>query len=233
VSQSSWVVAIDGPGSSGKGTLGILLADMLNCLFVDTGAMYRALAVQALEQGIDLEDKECLGTLAERSEIRFIKSSPGDTWPYRIHIDDLDVTDKIRTPSIDMTSSRISAYPQVHDIMVRKQRLMAQEGGVVMEGRDIGTVVLPDADMKFFLTASTQERARRRHLQMQNWGRSVDLDHLEQQLSQRDRADSQRKVAPLRRAEDAIVIDTTDLSIAQALEEMLGHLSRRLGWKRK
>ena len=222
--KSSLVVAIDGPGSSGKGTLGKLLAEKLGCTFIDTGAMYRALAVEALRRGLSPQDEQPLEQLARRSEIRFSRSPEGDTWPSRITIDDRDVTEQIRTPRIDMASSRISAYPVVHRIMVEKQQELAREGGVVMEGRDIGTVVLPDADVKFFLTASAKERARRRYRQMQGWGRETDLEKLEEQLSRRDKNDSRRQVAPLRRAEDAVVIDTTELSIEQVLERMLQHL---------
>lgn len=229
MSHARPVVAIDGPGSSGKGTVGVLLAEKLDSLFVDTGAMYRALAVRALRLGEDLEDQDRLATLARRCRIRFDKPQAGDAWGYRVIIDDHDVTEEIRTPAIDMASSRISAYSQVHAIMVEKQRHLAREGGVIMEGRDIGTVVLPDADIKFFLTASAQVRAQRRHLQMKNWGRELDRHQLEEQLRQRDAADSQREVAPLRQAPDAIVVDTTDLSIAQVLETMLIHLQKKLG----
>jgi len=224
VKASSLVVAIDGPGSSGKGTLGMLLAEKLGCIFVDTGAMYRALAVEGLRRGLSSEDEKPLEELARRSEIIFSRSPDGDSWPYRIKINGRDVTDQIRTPQIDMASSRISAYPVVHQIMVEKQRGLARQGSVVMEGRDIGTVVLPDADVKFFLTASVKERARRRYRQMQEWGRQVDLRKLEEQLSQRDENDSRRDVAPLRQAEDAVVIDTTELSIEQVLERMLQNL---------
>lgn len=204
----------------------MLLAEKLGCTFVDTGAMYRALAVQALQLGLSLEDEKRLGELARNSEIRFVQSPEENTWPYRITIDDRDVTAEIRTTRIDMASSRISAYRHVHAIMVQKQRDMARQGGVVMEGRDIGTVVLPDADVKFFLTASVRERARRRYRQMQGWGRQADLEKLEEQLSRRDQNDSQRRVAPLRRAEDAVIIDTTELSIEQTLEQMLAQFSR-------
>jgi len=224
VNASSIVVAIDGPGSSGKGTLGMLLAGRLGCLFVDTGAMYRALAVEALHRGLSPEDEKPLEELARRSEILFQPPPAGDSWPFRITIDSRDVTEQIRTPRIDMASSRISAYPIVHRIMVEKQRELARQGGVVMEGRDIGTVVLPDADVKFFLTASVRERARRRHRQMQGWGREADIRQLEEQLTRRDENDSRRDVAPLRRAEDAVVIDTTELSIDQVLDRMLRQL---------
>jgi cytidylate kinase len=220
------VVAIDGPGSSGKGTLGKLLAEKMDYIFVDTGAMYRALAVRAQQLDLDAGEEERLGALARKAEVIFRKPPPGDRWPFRIHIDGHDVTSEIRTPSIDMASSRISAYREVHEAMVEKQRELARSGGVVMEGRDIGTVVAPDADIKFYLTASVEERARRRYRQMQGWGREADLKDLEEQLRQRDRADSQRDVAPLKPAEDAIVIDTTSLSIEQVLEEMTSHVSQ-------
>lgn len=223
------VVAIDGPASSGKGTVGMLLAEKLDCLFVDTGAMYRALAVRAQKLGVDLDDAVCLERLARDSQFRFFTSQTEGKWGYRVLIDGLDVTEEIRTPQIDMASSLISAYPGVHAALVDKQRELARAGGVVMEGRDIGTVVLPDADIKFYLTASVDERAKRRYLQMKSWGRKVDKGQLKKQLRQRDRADSQRDVAPLRQAADAVLIDTTDLSIDEVLERMQAELRRKLG----
>lgn len=223
------VVAIDGPASSGKGTIGRLLAENLGCLFVDTGAMYRALALRARKLDVNLDDQEGLERLARSSQFRFLKPKARSTWGYRVIIDGQDVTEEIRTPQIDMASSRISAYPGVHSALVDKQRELARMGGVVMEGRDIGTVVLPDADIKFYLTASVEERARRRHEQMKGWGRTANRGQLEKQLRERDRADSQRDVAPLRQAANAIVIDTTNLSIEQVLEEILVALKQKFG----
>jgi len=225
------VVAIDGPASSGKGTVGMLLAERLRCPFVDTGAMYRALAVRARELRIDLRDQGRLERLTRECQFRFLQPESQDRWGYRMFIDDRNVTEKIRTPEIDMDSSRISAYPGVHAAMVEKQRDLAKAGGVVMEGRDIGTVVLPDADVKFYLTASVKERAKRRYLQMKSWGREVDRRKLENQLRRRDRADSQREVAPLCRADDAVVVDTTNLSIEQVLQKIVAELERTLGPK--
>ena len=229
MSRSRPVVAIDGPASSGKGTVGMLLAQKLGCLFVDTGAMYRALAFRAQKLGLNLDDRDSLERLARECHIRFFKPETQGKWGYRVFIDGQDVTEEIRTPQIDMASSRISAYHGVHAAMVQKQRDLARVSGVVMEGRDIGTVVFPDADIKFYLTASVQERARRRHLQMKSWGREVSKQQLENQLRRRDRADSQRAVAPLCQAADAMVIDTTGLSIEQVLEEILTKLRRILG----
>ena len=222
-------VAIDGPASSGKGTVGLLLAERLNCIFVDTGAMYRAVAVRAQKLGLNLDDQDGLERLARNSQFSFVKPKPGAKWGYRVLIDGQDVTEEIRTPQVDMASSKISAYPGVHSALVQKQRELARAGGVVMEGRDIGTVVLPDADMKFYLTATVEERSRRRHLQMRSWGRTEDRQQLENQLRQRDRADSQRDVAPLCQATDAIVIDTTDMSIEEVLKEILRQLRRKFG----
>lgn len=229
MSRSQPIVAIDGPASSGKGTIGMLLAEELGCPFVDTGAMYRALAVHAQKLGVNLSDQLRLEDLARESQFLFQKQDGQSRWAYRVFIDGQDVTEEIRTPEIDMASSLISAYSGVHAAMVKKQRAMARASGVVMEGRDIGTVVLPDADIKFYLTASVQERARRRHLQMQSWGRTVDRGQLEEQLRRRDRSDSLRKVAPLSQAADAIVIDTTNLSIEKVLEEILNKLRGTLG----
>lgn len=229
MSRSQPTVAIDGPASSGKGTIGMLLAEELGCPFVDTGAMYRALTVHAQKLGVDLGDQVRLERLAREGQFLFQKQDDQSSWAYRVFINGQDVTEEIRTPEIDMASSRISAYPGVHAAMVEKQRAMARVSGVVMEGRDIGTVVLPDADIKFYLTASVQERARRRHLQMQSWGRTVDRRQLEKQLCRRDRSDSQREVAPLSQAADAIVIDTTSLPIEEVIEEILTRLRGTLG----
>ena len=224
MSHSRLIVAIDGPASSGKGTVGMLLAETLGCLFVDTGAMYRALAVLAKQNGVHVEDQNGLGCLAQECQIRFLKTDSQDKWGYRVLIDEQDVTEEIRTPQIDMASSQISAYPNVHASMVEKQRGLASVNGVVMEGRDIGTVVLPDADVKFYITAAVHERAKRRYLQMKSWGGDVNMEQLESQMLQRDRDDSHREVAPLRQAENAIVIDTTKLSIEEVLKEVLDKL---------
>lgn len=229
MSRSQLVVAIDGPASGGKGTVGMLLAEKLSCHFVDTGAMYRALAVRAQSLGVKLSDQDGLERLARECQIHFLKPMTQGKWGYRVCIDGQDVTEEIRTPQIDMASSCISAYPGVHAVMVEKQRDLARTSEVVMEGRDIGTVVLPEADIKFYLTASVQERARRRHLQMKSWGQEVNRQQLENQLRQRDLDDSQRDVAPLCPATDAIVIDTTKLSIEQVLEEILAKLRETLG----
>jgi cytidylate kinase len=191
--------------------------------------MYRALAVHAQKLGVDMGDQVHLESLAREGQFLFQKQDNQSRWAYRLFINGQDVTEEIRTPEIDMASSRISAYQGVHAAMVEKQRAMAQVSGVVMEGRDIGTVVLPDADIKFYLTASVQERARRRHLQMQSWGRTVDRRQLEKQLRRRDRSDSLREVAPLSQAADAIVIDTTNLPIEEVLEEILTKLRGTLG----
>ena len=229
MSRSQPVVAIDGPGSGGKGTVGTLLAEQLGCLFVDTGSMYRALTVRAIQLQLDLEDQDRLGRLAIECRITFRRPDEGDSWAYRVDIDGRDVTEQIRTPQIDMASSKISAYAGVHEAMVQKQRQLALADGVVMEGRDIGTVVLPGADIKFYLTASVEERARRRYLQMKNWGREVNREELEDMLRKRDRDDSSRDVAPLCQAKDAIVIDTTDLTVKQVLEEILARIEQKLG----
>jgi len=214
-------IAIDGPAGSGKGTIGFLLAERLGYFFVDTGAMYRALAWAALQAGISVGQEKELTKLAEQADINFMKTSGGDQQVYRVLINGRDVTDKIRSPEIDRNSSAISRYPGVRQAMVDLQRKLAEEGGIVMEGRDIGTVVLPNADIKFFVTASVEERARRRYTQRIKRGYNANYHDLIDELDKRDKDDSERVVGPLRMAKDAIVIDTTAMSVEQTIDKLL------------
>ena len=205
-------IVIDGPAGSGKSTVSRLLADRLGLTYVDTGAMYRAVALAAHERGVDPADDEGLAELCKIIRIEFRRN--------RLFMDGRDVSDLIRSSLMDRLSSTVSARPSVREAMVGLQRRTAEGGGVVMEGRDIGTVVLPDADVKFFLTANPQVRGMRRYQERVGKGESADLDKVVAEIERRDKNDSERELSPLKPAKDAIIIDTTDLSIPDVVEEM-------------
>ena len=211
------IIAIDGPSGVGKSTLSKLLAREVGYLHLDTGAMYRAVALAARRRGVDPDDGEALGRLAGAVVIDFARDAGGD----RVLLDGEDVSAAIRTPEISMLTARVAACPGVREAMVKRQRELGAAGGVVLEGRDIGTVVFPRAEVKLFLTASAAERGRRRFLELQAKGMSVDLARTVAEVEARDAADSVRAHSPLRRADDAVVIDTTALGIDQVLAEML------------
>lgn len=211
------IIAIDGPSGAGKSTLSRLLAQALGYVHLDTGAMYRAVALAAERQGVDPTDEEALGRLCRAVEIRFVREGEGE----RVLLNGEDVSEAIRTPAVSLLTSRISACPAVREALVRMQRELGAGGGVVLEGRDIGTVVFPGADVKFFLLATAEERGRRRFEELRAKGLSVDLQQTIAEVEARDRADSSRRHAPLEQAADAVPIDSTALSIDQVLAEML------------
>jgi cytidylate kinase len=211
------IVAIDGPSGVGKSTLSKLLAHELGFINLDTGAMYRAVALAAARRGIDPADMAALGALAEEVVIDFARDAGSE----RVLLDGEDVSAAIRTPEISLLTSQVSACPAVRDALVRRQRQLGAQGGVVLEGRDIGTVVFPDAEVKFFMVANAEERGRRRFLELQMKGATVDLARTIAEVEARDSADSSRSHSPLRRAEDAVTIDTSVLSIEQVLAEMI------------
>lgn len=211
-------LAIDGPAGAGKSTVAKLVAGKLGLMYIDTGAMYRALTWKALKQGIELTDEAGLTELAYTTDIRLSHSPAG---PQRVLCDNHDVTEEIRLPAISGTVSQVSSYPGVRQRMVELQQKIAAGSGVVMDGRDIGTHVLPGARYKFFLSASLAERARRRWLELQNAGKNIDYRELEAQISERDRQDENRAAAPLTVAPDAVFIDTGELSIEQVVDKIL------------
>ncbi len=221
------VIAIDGPAASGKGTVAVRLAEALGYLYVDTGAMYRAVAWQALQENISWEDGDALGELAERLDIQFVRKVINGVPHYRVLVNGQDATEAVRSPEVGRGSSIVAQHPAVRRALVAKQRALAKIGGVVMEGRDIATVVLPDADVKFFITASLSERARRRYEQYRARGVEVDLAAIQAELAERDRRDSQRKVAPMRIAKDAIVVDTTNLSVEETVAAVVNLVRAR------
>ena len=211
------IIAIDGPSGVGKSTLSQKLAAELDYLNIDTGAMYRSVAVLVKEQQIDPQDSERLETLCRHLTIHFVRGSDGE----RVFANNIDVTTAIRTPEITQLTPQVAEQPVVREALVRIQREMGKDGGVVLEGRDIGTVVFPHADIKFFLVASAEERGKRRYEELRQKGLAVDLEQTIAAIQARDTADSGRTLSPLKQAEDAVVIDTTHLSIDGVLDEML------------
>ncbi len=210
-------VAIDGPASSGKSTVAKIIAKRFGYVYCDTGAMYRSVTWAALENGIDVSDTKQVIDLARRIKITFEPGQPDQ----RVFVDGHEVTKDIRTEKIAANVSAIAAIPEVRAQMVEQQRQIAQAGGIVMDGRDIGTTVLPDAQVKVFLVASAHERARRRYEEnLQKGLATQSLDELEAAIKLRDQKDSTRKVSPLTQAKDAILIDTTSLTIDQVVDEI-------------
>ena len=215
-------IALDGPAASGKSTIGGLLAAKLGCLYLDTGVMYRAVTWAALDRGIAIGDEAAVSALAQELRIEITPPTVDDGRQYTVRADGQDVTWEIRALEVNQNVSPVSAYRGVRTAMTNQQRRIALQGPVVMVGRDIGTVVLPEAELKVYLDASPRERARRRHVEDLARGLESNYDDLLRQMERRDLIDSTRAVAPLRPADDAIVVDTTELSV----EEVLCRLER-------
>jgi cytidylate kinase len=220
-SQLPSIVAIDGPAASGKSTIGLRLAKALGYLFFDTGVMYRAITWLALERGIDIYDKAAVTALAEEAQIDVAPASKSDGRVCDVLINGQDVTWEIRRRKVDENVSIISAYPGVRQIMSQQQRRIGQRGNIVMVGRDIGTVVLPDADLKIYLDATAEERAKRRFDELRARGSKANYDEILERVIERDRIDSTRDVAPLRAAEDAVVLDSDKLTADEVFEQVL------------
>lgn len=221
-------IALDGPAASGKSTVGQMLAEELGFLFFDTGVMYRAITLAALEAGVSITDEAACTQLAEHIQIDVRPPSKEDGRTNDILIDGADKTWEIRTPQVDANVSVVSAYPGVRTALTKKQREIGQRGEVVMVGRDIGTVVMPDAPLKIFLDASAEERARRRYQERLDRGEPADYEQVLEIVRQRDQIDSTRDVAPLRAAQDAEVIDSDLISATQVFEKIMA-LAREKG----
>jgi len=218
------IIAIDGPSGAGKGTIARTIAERLKYRHVDTGAMYRAVGWKALHDRIPLDDEPAVTALAERSNI-VVENS-------RASIDGHDVTQEIRTPEIDKAASSVARMPRVREVLVGRQRRMAAEGGIVMEGRDIGTVVFPSADLKIYLDASAEERARRRMNDPAHSGGQAGQAAVAASIEARDRSDTTRTASPLMIASDAVLIDTTDMPISDVVERVMTLVDAKIGTQR-
>jgi cytidylate kinase len=216
------IIAIDGPSGAGKSTTARRLAERLGYVYIDTGAMYRAVGWKAVQEKIDPADEEMLADLCRRTEVS-ISRSDGEP---KISVDGRDVSGEIRTPEMGMMASAVSRSASVRARLLTLQRELGKSGGVVMDGRDIGTVVFPDADVKFFLDANADERGLRRYRELKAKGADVDPERITREIRDRDRQDSGRSLAPLRRADDALLIDSSSLDINEVLERMLSEIEK-------
>jgi len=211
-------VAIDGPAGAGKSTVARMVAETLGFLYVDTGAMYRAIAWKSLKERLDPDDAEAVSALVRRL---CLQVEPAEGGGLRVLVDGEDVGDRLRLPEVTERVSRIARHPDVRSLLVFLQRELARAGGVVMDGRDIGTVVLPNAEVKVFLTASPRARAERRFREWKRLVPGATLEQIEEEIRQRDRLDSERELSPLMPAPDAVVLDSTHLDAKQVAERIL------------
>lgn len=218
-------VAIDGPAGAGKSTLARKLAERLGYLYVDTGAIYRTVALAVLRAGADPADEAGVGGLLEGLDV---KMTYGEDGVQRMYLAGEDVSAAIREHRVSGAASKVSAIPAVRAFLLDFQRKQAREGSVVMDGRDIGTVVLPGADVKIFLTAAPEARARRRLLELEQRGQKADFETVLRDIKDRDYSDEHRPIAPLKRAEDAALLDTTDLNLEQSLEALLSLVKEKI-----
>lgn len=214
-------IAIDGPAAAGKSTVAKVVAKKLSYVYIDTGAMYRTLTYAALEQKVDIENEEQLMEVVKNVNIEFQQGENTQL----VFLNGQDVSEVIRTPEVTNRVSIVAKHRLVREEMVRRQQELAEKGGVVMDGRDIGTHVLPDAEVKIFMLASVDERAERRHLENMNKGFDSNLEQLKEEIAQRDKLDSEREVSPLKKADDALELDTTSLSIEEVVQKIMSIVS--------
>ncbi len=223
--QQSPVMTIDGPGGSGKGTICRLVAQKLGWHLLDSGAIYRVLALAAIHHNIAAEDEEALQPLAAHLDVQFTADEQGNV---RITLEGENVTHTIRTEEVGTAASKIASLPRVREALLRRQRAFRESPGLVADGRDMGTVVFPTAEVKIFLTADAQERARRRYLELKQKGHDVNIGDLLHEIQARDERDMNRAVAPLKPADDAYILDSTNKTIEQVLEEVLNVYQQRV-----
>lgn len=227
--QNGTIIAIDGPAAAGKSTLGRILAEKLAYLFFDTGVMYRTVTLAALESGVDIHDRAAMGALAQAIHIDVIPAENATGPGYRVLLDGDDVTDRIHTAEVERSVSIPSANPAVREAMTTAQRRIADRGSVVMVGRDIGTVVIPKAPVKLYITASVEERAQRRYDERLEMGVVESYEDILASMRARDALDSGRAIAPLRPAEDAIVIDTTGIPMESVVSQAAALIAEKTG----
>lgn len=218
-------IAIDGPASAGKSTIAKKVAEKLGYIYLDTGAMYRTLTYAALSNGSNLHDEEALHKLLQGIRITF---STAENEMQRVFLNEEDVTESIRSEQVTQNVSLVSSFAKVREEMVARQKSIARSGGVVMDGRDIGTVVLPDAEVKIFMTATAEERALRRYKENMAKGMTTSLEELTEDMKRRDHLDSTRTISPLKKADDAIVLDSTHLEIDEVVKRILGIIEANL-----
>lgn len=223
--ESVPVIAIDGPSGAGKGTVARIVADQLGWHLLDSGAIYRVLAVATQHHHVNLEEEEPLIPMAAHLDVQFEISSQGES---KVILEGEDVTNTIRTEEIGVLASKVAAFPRVREALLRRQRAFSVTPGLVADGRDMGTVVFANAPVKVFLTASAEERAERRFNQLKEKGVDVKIGRLLDDIRQRDERDSSRKVAPLVPAEDALIVDSTDLSIQEVVNKVLSFANGKL-----
>ncbi|MEH7331397.1 (d)CMP kinase [Neobacillus drentensis] len=218
-------IAIDGPAAAGKSTVAKIVAEKLGYIYIDTGAMYRALTYKAIANNLNLEEEDTLLKMLLLTSIELLPSERGQL----VFLDNQDVTDEIRSSEVTNSVSIVAKHQSVREEMVKRQQAFAIDGGVVMDGRDIGTHVLPNAEVKVFLLASVDERAERRHQENLQKGFLSNLDQLKEEIARRDKIDSEREIAPLKKADDAIEIDTTSLAIPEVVEKIMALVHERVG----
>jgi CMP/dCMP kinase len=218
-------IAIDGPAAAGKSTVAKIVAEKLSYIYIDTGAMYRAITYKAIMENVDLNDEENLYNLLMDTKIELAPGPDGQL----VYVDGQEVTGEIRQNDVTNSVSIAAKHRLVRTEMVKRQQELADEGGVVMDGRDIGTHVIPDAEVKVFLLASVEERAKRRHSENMKKNIPSDLEQLKSEIAQRDKLDSEREVSPLKKASDAVEIDTTSLGIGEVAAKILSLAAERTG----
>lgn len=210
-------IAIDGPAGAGKSTIAKIVAEQLGYTYIDTGAMYRAVTYKAMKENINLNDAKTLETMLSNTSIDLKPSSNGQL----VFVDGIDVSKEIRSNEVTANVSKVSAHPNIRKILVEKQRELAKSGGIVMDGRDIATHVLTDAELKIFMSASVEERARRRFIDNEKRGIPSTIEKLQEEIALRDKQDMEREASPLVQAKDALLLDTTELTIEQTANKIL------------
>ena len=232
--KNGFIIAIDGPAAVGKSTMGKLIARKLGFLYIDTGAIYRAITWKVLKNNIDINNENMISDIVSSTCITIKKTNTKSLKDsYHIFVDEKDVTEEIRNPKIDRNVSQIAKLPKIRRQLIHLQRKLAEKGNIVMEGRDIGSVILPMADIKLYFTASEEERIKRRYKELIKKGYDVGYEEVKKQIVQRDEIDSKRKYAPLIKAKDAILIDSTEKSIEEVKDEILKIIKKQKKYRGK